>query len=210
MIVHTIPCGEMKNLVYVLEDEVTRQCMVVDPAWDVPSICELITQRNLELQAVLLTHGHFDHTEGLGSLLEWKEVPVYMSPHELIELRPHVPELRETEDNQVLELGDARLYVLHTPGHSPGGQCFYSAPHLITGDTLFVDGCGRCDLSGSDVEHMYASLQRIKALPGESIVYPGHDYGHAKQDTLQNQCQKNGYLRCQTEAEFVKKRMRAR
>ncbi len=207
MIVHSLACGEMNNVVYILEDPYTKQAAVVDPAWDVPGIIAILDQHQLELTSILLTHGHFDHTEGLVALLAYKQVPTYMSENELPKLIPTVSGMRLTQDNDVIQIGQTRVYVLHTPGHSPGGQCFYAAPHLIAGDTLFIDGCGRCDLGGSEVEKMYQSLERLKTLPADTCIYPGHDYGFSPTDTLKSQCERNGYLRCESETDFIRKRL---
>ncbi len=106
----------------------------------------------------------------------------------------------KTTHNQDITLGNETIKILHTPGHSPGGQCFYNAPHLITGDTLFVNGCGRCDLPGSDPEAMFNSLHEIIGkLPDDTIIYSGHNYGDPPTDTLGNQKKTNPYLKLEKE-----------
>ena len=133
-----IKLGPMENFVYLIGSKSTREVSVVDPAWDVPGIIAILDQHYLELTSILLTHGHFDHTEGLVALLAYKQVPTYISENELPKLIPTVAGMRLTQDNDVIQIGQTRVYVLHTPGHSPGGQCFYAAPHLIAGDPCFV------------------------------------------------------------------------
>ena len=208
ILLHQLALGAMDNFVYVIEDDVSKSCAIVDPAWDVTAIIECIQSRELELVYILLTHGHFDHTDGLADCLAYKEVPVYMSKQELPKLIPNQQNLIFTNDNDVIPFGSNRIKIMHTPGHSPGGQCFYIDDHLITGDTLFINGCGRCDLGGSSIDGMYESLERIKSLPDDTLIYPGHHYDDKPIDTLINQKKTNRFLLCQNKDEFIRKRSR--
>ena len=208
ILVHQLALGAMDNFVYVIEDDISKSCAIVDPAWDVTAIIECIQSRELELVYILLTHGHFDHTDGLADCLAYKEVPVYMSKQELPKLIPNQQNLIFTNDNDVIPFGSNRIKIMHTPGHSPGGQCFYIDDHLITGDTLFINGCGRCDLGGSSIDGMYESLERIKSLPDDTLIYPGHHYDDKPIDTLINQKKTNRFLLCQNKDEFIRKRSR--
>ena len=208
ILVHQLALGAMDNFVYVIEDDVSKSCVIVDPAWDVTAIIECIQSRDLELVYILLTHGHFDHTDGLADCLAYKEVPVYMSKQELPKLIPNQQNLIFTNDNDVIPFGSNRIKIMHTPGHSPGGQCFHIDDHLITGDTLFINGCGRCDLGGSSIDDMYESLERIKSLPDDTLIYPGHHYDDKPIDTLINQKKTNRFLLCQNKGEFIRKRSR--
>ena len=208
ILVHQLALGEMDNFVYVIEDEISKACAIVDPAWDVTAILDCIQSRDLELVYILLTHGHFDHTDGLADCLAYKEVAVYMSKQELPKLIPNQQNLIFTNDNDVIPFGSNRIKIMHTPGHSPGGQCFYIDDHLITGDTLFINGCGRCDLGGSSIDDMYESLERIKSLPDDTLIYPGHHYDDKPIDTLINQKKTNRFLLCQNKGEFIRKRSR--
>jgi len=208
ILVHQLALGAMDNFVYVIEDDVSKSCVIVDPAWDVTAIIECIQSRDLELVYILLTHGHFDHTDGLADCLAYKEVPVYMSKQELPKLIPNQQNLIFTNDNDVIPFGSNRIKIMHTPGHSPGGQCFHIDDHLITGDTLFINGCGRCDLGGSSIDDMYESLERIKSLPDDTLIYPGHHYDDKPIDTLINQKKTNRFLLCQNKDEFIRKRSR--
>ena len=97
--------------------------------------------------------------------------------------------------------------VMHTPGHSPDGICFYCSPHLISGDTLFIDRCGRADLAESNVTDLFHSLSRLKKLPGDTIIYPGHDYGLTQFDLMENQLVQNPYLKTYNQDEFIRLRM---
>jgi len=207
MRIHSLQLGHMKNLVYVLIDEATNKAAVVDPAWDVPAIINLLNEHDAQLELILLTHCHFDHIEGLESLLLHKSVPVYLSSKELLQDYPKGLALTFLDDGDSVQLGETLFQVTHTPGHSVGSLCYYAAPHLITGDTLFVEGCGRCDLSGSDVNSMYDSLNWIKSLPDDTIIYPGHDYGKTRTASLGDLKQSNRFLKCPDKDSFIKERM---
>lgn len=204
--IHTFCLGDMKNLVYILHDIESAACAVVDPAWDVPLLIQTIESYQLRLDAILLTHGHFDHTQGLQELLRYRIVPIYMSEKECLQFRPKGQQIHYTTHKDIIMLGKTPLHILHTPGHSPGGQCFYCAPHLITGDTVFIDGCGRCDLTGSSLDDMFDSLQFIKQLPDETMLYPGHNYGPTPTDSLSNQRQTNRFLTTDDKAIFIRRR----
>tara|TARA_B100000427_G_scaffold202916_1_gene168679 strand:+ start:4138 stop:4776 length:639 start_codon:yes stop_codon:yes gene_type:complete len=205
-IIHQLALGKMANFVYIIEDCATQYCAIVDPAWDVPAILDCIKTKALTLQFILLTHGHFDHTDGIAECLAYKDVPVYLSNQELSSLTPNNDALKKTYDADQLKLGETIITIFHTPGHSPGGQCFYLKPHLITGDTLFINGCGRCDLGGSSLNQMYNSLEKIKSFPSDTIIYPGHQYDDKITDTLKNQKQTNRFLTCSSLKEFTRKR----
>lgn len=207
VLVHQVQVGPADNFLYWVGDPETKEMVVIDPAWDVPFILGEVERLGYTLTAVWLTHGHGDHVNGLAGVLEAHDVPVYMSPNEDEKLRPDVA-LIDSHDGDVLKVGNVEFQVIHTPGHSPGGQCFYHAPHLIAGDTLFIDGCGRCDLPGSDPEAMYDSIHnKLMQLPDETIVYVGHDYGPTPTDTIGGQRKTNKYMLAADEAEFVRIRM---
>lgn len=199
--------GPLDNIVYLLGDPVTKEMAVIDPAWNVPLLCEEAEKEGYRITMALLTHAHPDHVNGLSELLARYAVPVYLSAYEFELFVPKVDGLLRTVDQQVIRLGEMDIRCIWTPGHSPGCQCFLIGSHLITGDTVFVDGCGHCKLPGADVRTLYRSLyQIVMRLPDETVIYPGHHYGHAVTDTLGHQKQVNLYLLCKSEAEFVEKR----
>lgn len=207
-LIHQVEIGPAQNFIYFVGDPISQQMAIVDPAWDVPFIQQEATRLGYTIAAIWLTHGHQDHINGVAELHAAHPVPVYISRHEAPQLRPDVPELQELEDGDELQLGDLRFAVIHTPGHSPGGQCFLCQGHLIAGDTLFIDGCGRCDLTGSDVEAMYQSIHgKLTKLPDETRIYPGHNYGPTPTDTLGHQKQTNRFLRATDKAAFIQERM---
>ncbi len=199
MIVHQYLLGPMENFMYILEDPETSNVVVVDPAWDVPYLIDQIKTNGWTLDKVLLTHAHYDHANGVEDLLKFSEVPVYLFHNEIrYDLPPvfNVPKVPITalQDGDTLSFGATTLDVLHTPGHSPGCVCFISSEHVIAGDLIFVDGCGRVDLPGGDPAAMFDSLQRLKALPEHLRVWSGHRTGAQDSAVLSDLKRNNPYL----------------
>jgi hydroxyacylglutathione hydrolase len=205
--VDQILLGPMDNFIYLIVDTETKTCYLVDPAWDAALIIKTIQKQHLNLKGILLTHGHHDHVNALSDILAFKSVPVYLSEKESKALVPDIKELKFIKDEDVLSLGTHELSCIHTPGHTSGSMCYLIGHHLITGDTLFVDGCGRANFDSSNVSDMYKSLEKIKKLNGRIIVYPGHHYGDMKFSSLEDQKVSNRFLTCSTEAEFTRKRV---
>ena len=137
-----LACGPMDNFVYILSDPQTKEAVIIDPAWNSNHILNTLKKNNFTLKSIWLTHGHHDHTNAIPDILEHHpNLPIYISEHEIQNLTPDYPSLVKTKDKEILYCGDISVQCLHTPGHTPGGQCFYSSPHLIAGDTLFINGC---------------------------------------------------------------------
>ncbi len=208
LVIKQYEIGPLNNFLYLLGDEETKEMAVVDPAWDVPFLCEQAKELGFKITKVFLTHAHPDHINGLDELLSLYNVPVYISKHEAQFLRKNLKNLVDISDKEKLQLGSITFDTLHTPGHSPGCQCFLAHGQLICGDTLFIDACGRCDLPGGDPTVMYNSLNNIlKKLPDETILYPGHNYGPFPFDTIKNQKRTNPYLQADSLEEFLGERM---
>ena len=201
--------GQMANFMYLIGDPGSRKALVVDPAWDVPSLLEVAQQDDYDVVGALITHYHPDHVggdlwgvqvEGVNRLLEEHQVPLYVNKHEAEGLKVVTgvsdSDMRKTDDGETLTLGQVEIRFLHTPGHTPGSQCFLLGDRLVAGDTLFVQGCGRVDLPGGDAEQMYYSLtQKLAKLPSQTVLYPGHHYGPSETSTIGNELQDNLYLR---------------
>ncbi|MFT5193521.1 MAG: hydroxyacylglutathione hydrolase [Cellvibrionaceae bacterium] len=204
--VHQLLVGSYANFVYVLVDEATKDAVIIDPAWDVPALLNIITENSYNLKAIWLTHAHGDHVEGIPAVLAaHPDLPVWLSPNEHEKYRPAMP-LHDIGDT--LQLGNLTIDVIHSPGHSPGGVCFKYGDDMIAGDSLFIDGCGRCDLVGSDPNAMFNSIHtKLMTLPDSTIIYPGHNYGPAASDTLGNQKKTNRFMLATTSEAFIKERM---
>jgi hydroxyacylglutathione hydrolase len=210
--------GPMQNFVYLIGDPVTRDCVVVDPAWDIDAILETVARDGMELRAALVTHTHQDHVgghlfgfdiPGVTELLERARVKVHVHRAERQSLRGLGSDLVPVDGGDRLSIGRRELTFLHTPGHTPGSQCFLIDGRLISGDTLFIQSCGRTDLPGSDPGDMYTSLtQRLGALPEETVVYPGHNYG-GDSTTIGAEKRHNPMMRFRSMSDFLRQMGRA-
>ncbi len=200
--------GPINNFLYLLGDPSTKEMALVDPAWDVPFLLGEAKKLDYTITSIFLTHAHPDHVNGLSDVLEYRDMPVYISKHEAPFLTKDLKNLIPIENHAKLTVGNIIFDVLHTPGHTPGCQCFLTQGKLISGDTLFIDGCGRCDLPGSDPRVMYQSLSGVIAkLPKDTIVFPGHNYGPTPTDTIGHQIRTNYYLNSTSMEEFLTERM---
>ncbi len=206
--IEALELGPMENFVYLVSDQASGRAAVVDPAWEVDRILELAQQRGVRITDILLTHSHHDHINGIEQVLERHDARVHL-------LKPEArfwgrdlerPVLHHGGD--VIRLGETEIRVLHTPGHTPGSACYHLGDDLITGDTLFVFGCGRCDLAGGDPEQMYDTLRRLATgLPAGTVIHPGHNYAEKPTSTLAEQKAGNPFLHFDDPAAFVRYRM---
>jgi hydroxyacylglutathione hydrolase len=180
---------QMVNFVYLIGDKQTRECVIVDPAYAVSEIVSIIDSDEMVLAGALGTHYHPDHVggkmmgwniEGISSLLEVSEIPIHVQKSEVEWVSKTTgvssSQLTAHESGDVITVGEIAITLLHTPGHTPGSQCFLVEGNLVSGDTLFLEGCGRTDLPGSNPDDMYDSLSMLASLPSDTIVYPGHRY----------------------------------
>lgn len=207
-VIRQLEIGPLANFIYFIGDESAREIAVVDPAWNVPFLRDEAKKLGLKITSVFLTHGHPDHVNGLAELLTTHDVPVYISEAEAPFYKPKCKNLIEVKDRAKLKVGNVEFECILAPGHTPGCQCFLSGKHMITGDVIFVDGCGRCDLPGGDARIMYRSLYEIiMKLPEDIIIYPGHNYGETPTDTIGRQKETNPYLQYSNLEEFLGERM---
>jgi glyoxylase-like metal-dependent hydrolase (beta-lactamase superfamily II) len=217
-----IPVGQMANLAYLIGSLSTREVLLVDPAWSVDALLDRAEVDGMTPVGALVTHYHQDHVggeifgmriEGVARLLERAPMPLYVNEHEA-EGTLHVTgasesDLRRMRGGDTIELGKLRIRLLHTPGHTPGSQCFLveqaGAPdRLVSGDTLFLGSCGRVDLPGSDPEAMYRSLnETLKRLPDETLVFPGHLYSSEASGSLADEKRSNPFLRVSSLEQFL-------
>jgi len=205
--------GPMQNFVYLIGDPETRECVAVDPAWEIDAIVEQIEADDMRLNGVLVTHTHQDHVgghlfghdiSGIEELLARVPAKVYVHAAEREFLRGFGSDLVKVGSGATLDVGKRKINFVHTQGHTPGSQCFLVDGRLISGDTLFIRSCGRTDLPGSDPKEMYTSLtQRLGALPDDTVVFPGHNYGGTV-TTIGDEKRNNPMMRFPSMADFLR------
>lgn len=194
--IQQLAVGPMANFAYLIGDPAKKVCAVVDPGWEAERIVASANTDGYTIRAVWLTHTHYDHIGALEELLQLVPVPIYVHEMECGQFAEQKVPVHPTRDGDTLTIGDVTVRCLHTPGHTPGGQCFVGEGFAFTGDTLFVDAIGRTDLPGSDPEQMRASLRRLARLPPDTVVYSGHNYGRSATATIAEQLRHNPYLQC--------------
>ena len=209
--------GPMQNFVYLIGDPETRECVAVDPAWEIDAILDQIASDDMRLTGVLVTHTHQDHVgghlfghdiPGIADLLGKAAAKIYVHKAEREFLKGFGSDLVKVEGGESLDVGRMKITFVHTPGHTPGSQCFLVDGRLISGDTLFIRSCGRTDLPGSDPGEMYTSLtQRLGALPDETVVFPGHNYGGTV-TTIGDEKRHNPKMRFPSMTEFLREMAR--
>ena len=197
---------QMRNFAYLIGDRETGDCLVVDPAYAANDLLDAIEADGMHLSGVLVSHHHPDHVggsmmgfelNGLAELLDRVGVPVHVNSHEAewvsrvtgiaaADLTPH-------DHGDRVSVGDVEIELLHTPGHTPGSQCFLLDGRLVAGDTLFLEGCGRTDFPGGNVDDMFRSLQALATLPGDPTVFPGHWYS-AEPSAALSEVRKTNYV----------------
>lgn len=195
---------QMVNFAYAIGDRSTGECLLVDPAWDVEGLISNVGDDGMTVTGVLATHYHADHVggsimghdiEGVAALLGHLSCPVHVQAEEVDwmertsgvgtdHLVAHAP-------GDVITVGEVEIRLVHTPGHTPGSQCFLVDGRLVAGDTLFLDGCGRTDLPGSDPTAMAESLRTLHRVDDEVVLYPGHRYSVASCATMGSVKQSN-------------------
>jgi glyoxylase-like metal-dependent hydrolase (beta-lactamase superfamily II) len=187
----------MVNFVYAIGDRQTGECVLVDPAYDPGGLVDAVEADGMTVTGVLATHYHPDHVggsmmgydiAGIAGVLERVSCPIHVQ-------RDEVPWVMRTtgvgdehlvahDSADIVRIGEIEIQLVHTPGHTPGSQCFLVAGKLVSGDTLFLDGCGRTDLPGSDHAKMIESLNRLAKVDDDVVLYPGHRYSAASSATM--------------------------
>lgn len=193
MKIETIPVGLIRTNCYIAFDPQTREAFIVDPGDTAARILAFVEKNGLHVSHILLTHSHFDHILALADVqaatgalvcIHQLEAGCVEAPDHAETRSLRMPDLyikpakvgRRLQDGDELMLLGSTFTVLHTPGHTRGSVCYDNGKLLFSGDTLFEDDCGRTDLPGGSLTDMQASLRRLYDLPGERIVYPGHDF----------------------------------
>ena len=208
--------SQMVNFVYLVGDTQTRECVIVDPAYAVNDLLQIVANDDMKLTGVLATHYHPDHVggsmmgmkiEGVAALLDLQPVPIHVNANEA----SWVTRTTGISDNDLVKhsggdklcVGDIEITFVHTPGHTPGSQCFLVEQRLVAGDTLFLEGCGRTDLPGSNPGEMYASLQTLAKMPSDTLVCPGHQYSAMPSSNLGDVVATNHVFKPQTQEQWL-------
>jgi hydroxyacylglutathione hydrolase len=209
-----IEMGPMQNFVYLIGSAETRKVAVVDAAWEIDKILRLAAEDDVEITHALVTHTHPDHVggrfagveiEGVAELLAKCKAKIVVHKAEAEFLKAlSSSDLIKAESGDKIDVGGVEIQLLHTPGHTPGSQCFLVENRIVSGDTLFIGSCGRVDLPGSDPEQMYYSLtQKLKALPDDTILFPGHNYADTATSTIGEQKHSNPYFQFHSLKQFL-------
>ena len=192
--VYAMALGAYQTNCYIIHEENSRTCCVIDPGYDADRILDKLDSLGLTLEAVLLTHGHFDHVGAVKDLAAETQCDVYLHPEDL-SMPPMMTAgalyyTKTYGEGSLLKLAGLEISVLHTPGHTPGSVCLLTDTAIFSGDTLFQGSCGRTDLPGGDWATIGKSLKRLAALEGNFWVYPGH----GPSTTLRDEKKYNPYM----------------
>ncbi|MHB8329968.1 MAG: MBL fold metallo-hydrolase [Acidimicrobiales bacterium] len=209
--------GQMVNFCYLIGDRSTGEAVMVDPAYDVGGLLDLLEADSMRCVGVLATHYHPDHVggdlmgnaiQGVADVLERAPVPVHVqraeAPWVVRATGVGEADLAQHDSGDVVQVGAVDIELVHTPGHTPGSQCFFVEGRLVSGDTLFLDGCGRTDLPGGDPEQMYESLTtRLARFGDETVLFPGHLYSPEPSASLGDTRARNYVFRPRTVQQWM-------
>ncbi len=208
---------QMVNFVYLIGDRESGEAVVIDPAYGIKDLLGVLDEDGMTLVGALATHYHPDHVggslgghrvEGICELLEKTSVPVHVQADEAEWVQKAtdvgLDALATHSSGDTVMVGEIPITLIHTPGHTPGSQCFLVEDKLIAGDTLFLDGCGRTDLPGGDPEEMYLSLtQRLAHVPDEVVLHPGHLYSEKPTASMAETRSRNVVFRPSTKEQWL-------
>jgi hydroxyacylglutathione hydrolase len=209
-----IEIGPMQNYVYLIGSTETRKVAVVDAAWEIDTILKIAKQDEMEITHAFVTHTHPDHVgggfagmeiDGVTELLEKCKAKVVVHKAEAEFLKGlSSSDMIKSDNGDRVDVGGVEIQLMHTPGHTPGSQCFLVDGRVVSGDTMFIDACGRVDFPGGNAEQMYYSLtQKLMALPDETTLFPGHNYAWLPHATIGEQKKTNPYLRFSSLKQFL-------
>jgi hydroxyacylglutathione hydrolase len=208
---------QMVNFVYLVGDRETGEAVVIDPAYDIPGLLDVLAADDMRLTGALATHYHPDHIggsmagfdiDGIETLLQLSPVPIHVQSDEV----PWITRVTSVSDTDLVAhasgdtvmAGEIPIELIHTPGHTPGSQCFLVDGCLVSGDTLFLEGCGRTDLPGGDPAELYRSLtQKLAKVPDDTVLFPGHLYSAEPSATMSETRRWNYVFKPGSEAEWL-------
>jgi hydroxyacylglutathione hydrolase len=199
MYIKQIRLQTMAVFCYLVGDEKSRQCALIDPAFETANILAIVKQEGYRVTHLINTHCHADHIAGNAAIKAATSATLVIHERDSKQLTSFRNRLftfalggrasplpdRVVKDGDRIEIGEVKISVIHTPGHTPGGICLYAKGHVFTGDTLFVGAVGRTDLRGGSASDLLKSIrERLYTLPPDTIVWPGHDYGPRPNSTI--------------------------
>tara|TARA_B100001142_G_scaffold120261_2_gene122255 strand:- start:5707 stop:6405 length:699 start_codon:yes stop_codon:yes gene_type:complete len=206
--IKTFDVGPMANIIYIITDNKSKESAIIDPAWDMSEVYKYIDENNLILKKILLTHSHHDHINAIDEILISHDLEIHINKKEKVFWKKEYDSFVINHGGDTIKLGETEIRSLHTPGHTPGSTCYHIGDDLIAGDTLFVFGCGRCDLHGGNPEEMFNTLKDIKmSLDPKTIILPGHNYSIKRESTLQEEIQGNPFMKFNNLNKFIDYRM---
>jgi len=207
MIFKQIKVGPMQNFSYIIGDEKIKEGAVVDAGWEIDKLIDIANKEKLKINKIILTHSHYDHVQKVDELSSKTNANIYFHEDDYNEIKRLIknPNIKivKLKNNDEIKVGDIRIKVIHTPGHTLGAICLLAENKLLTGDTLFVNAIGRTDLPGGDAIKLFESLQKLKKLDDNVEVYPGHDYGEVPFSTIGGEKKANPYFMCGTKEQFL-------
>jgi hydroxyacylglutathione hydrolase len=209
VLVKQFEVGNFNIFSYLVADEQSKEALFIDPSADHDSLLKEAASRGLAVKYIVNTHHHIDHSMGNKEMVRRTgakivihklDAPELLTPsQEILDMfgaEPSPPADILVTDGQSVQVGSVALRVLHTPGHTPGGMCLYLDGMVFTGDTLFVGAVGRTDLPGGSYDDLERSIQtKLYTLPGDTVVFPGHNYGMNPTSTIQLERQTNAFVR---------------
>ena len=206
--IKTFDVGPLANIIYIITDNKSKESAIIDPAWDMSEVYKYIGENDLILKKILLTHSHHDHVNAIDEILTSYDLEIHINKKEKVFWKKEYDNFVINHGGDTIKLGETEIRSLHTPGHTPGSTCYHIGDDLIAGDTLFVFGCGRCDLHGGSPEEMFNTLKDIKiSLDPKTIILPGHNYSIKRESTLQEEIQGNPFMKFNNINKFINYRM---
>lgn len=207
--IESLELGPMENLIHIIHDHATDRAAIVDPAWDVVQIVARAKEKKIKITDILLTHFHDDHINGVDDLVQLTDAQVHLLKAEVKYIRGNfLSSAKFYYGGDKVMLGETEIEILHTPGHSPGSACFHIGGELITGDTMFVFGCGHCRLEDANPNQLFDTLTKLKtAMPRQTVIHPGHNYAEKITSTIEEQVDGNPFLHFDKVDAFIQYRM---